>query len=840
VSAILASLEKTGNADATKANDRIQCRICEERYYYERTEQVVRGGRVVGRLERPASADVETEAEADVDGGEGDTGAEMDVDAGADAVPTTATTTDPNQTLRLSGLSDGFSPLVNFDSLPRDVTNLRVEELLRLWETLHLAQPLLGDVMLGFEDLLRALVPPPSDLPTVSQVVFDEVCTTLGSVLMRCVTGYMGTGMMVPMDAVIIHMQERLPLNVLTWQYCCRRLIRAVSEAQAARNAACLRDTSKKPVGDKTSRVRTVKPLSDAINGNYVASLILDAAYDGPVADAMTLLVTHPQAHVLWRVKADLLEALVRRRDSLAQDAADGGAGVDAKATKAATAAVAAEIKHIEAHGADLSTLMAAHQSGVLSSMSMFVERCDAMWVFCSYTIAGKGSGRPPLSQTQRQSALEVELWLEGYLKRVVTQYHPELAGAVAMPAREVTEVARRASLSAATSHPGSWGRHVTADARVIVTVPEDPFNANGPTCAVTAGGQSWDASTISPSSFGYRPVLGYETLGGSTEHARLERVLEVLRVTEPERMSFWRRFDVIHVMQGIIIRSEEFAVSHMRKYSPRHPTTNVDMIEFDGNNDPVTDVPKKPSDDWDQFPGEFMDRTPLEPYPAGYVGRCALSSMPAAMVNIVDTPMRWYKLHPQFTLNAVSLPRGTSFYKPRTGVAKDPNGPISLHNVYERVVAAYEVAQQRFNARLVKQGDAMDAMKSNALEKNYRGGLLNALRTEPLGYDRRGHEYWLLEAQHHNPLGQVGGKQSKGRPLYDPCILVRTTTGAWARHNGMAVEELVDSLSDGIPIESHLRQSIAFEWLRARNRAQKTTLKVRAPHPTSLLTLLS
>jgi hypothetical protein len=732
--------------------------------------------------------------------------------------------------LRLSGLGDGFTPLVNFDALPHDMTNLRVEEVLRLWETLHIAQPLLGDVMLGFEDLLKALVPPPSDLPTVSQVVFDELCTTLGSVLMRSVTGYMGTGMIVPMDAVIIHMQERLPLNVLTWQYCCRRLIRAVAEIQAARGVACLRGTSKMPVGDKTSRVRTSKPLSDAINGNYIASLMLDAAYDGPVADAITLLVTHPQAHALWHVKASQLEALFRRRDTLAADAADDGAVIDVKATKAAAAAVAAEIKHIETHGADLSTLIAAHQSGELSSMSVLVKRCDAMWSwFCSLSATGKGSGLPSLSHAQRQAALQVELWWEAYLKRVASQYRPELAGTWPVPAREATEIARRSSLSAETSHPGSWGRHVTTDARVTVTVPVDPFNADSPTHEVSVGGGAWDASKISPSSFGYRPILGPEAQTGSAEHARLERVLEVLRTTEPECMSFCRRFDVLHVMQGMLIRSEEFAVAHMRKHSPKHPTTNVDMIEFEGNNDPVTDVPKKPSDAWDQFQGVFMGSTPLEQYPAGFVGRCALSSMPAAMVNIVDTPMRWYKLHPEFTLNAVSLPRGTTYYKPPKGGIKDPNGPISLHNVYERVVAAYEVAQQRFNARLVKQGDAMDAMKSNALEKNYRAGLMNALRTEPLGYDRHGNEYWLLEAQHHNPLGQVGGKQSKGRPLYDPCIIVRTTAGTWARHNGMAVEELVDSLSEGIPIESHLRQSVAFQWLRARNRAQKTTLKVRA-----------
>ena len=86
----------------------------EERFFYERHDAQVRGGRILGRLERPASA-CEDEMENKM---------KVGIDADNNSVSP----------------RDDFSPLVT-DAMPAAIRALDSEELLAVWESLHQLEP---------------------------------------------------------------------------------------------------------------------------------------------------------------------------------------------------------------------------------------------------------------------------------------------------------------------------------------------------------------------------------------------------------------------------------------------------------------------------------------------------------------------------------------------------------------------------------------------------------------------------------------------------------------------------------------------------------------------------
>ena len=100
------------------------------------------------------------------------------------------------------------------------------------------------------------------------------------------------------------------------------------------------------------------------------------------------------------------------------------------------------------------------------------------------------------------------------------------------------------------------------------------------------------------------------------------------------------------------------------------------------------------------------------------------------------------------------------------------------------------------------------------------------AFRNRPLGHDRYGFEYWIFSAQFQTPLLSITGKQSKSSPSQDPCLLVRDPEGNWAKHSGYALYSLLQCFSESIPCERALKDQISEAYFDASRRYSLGALK--------------
>lgn len=79
--------------------------------------------------------------------------------------------------------------------------------------------------------------------------------------------------------------------------------------------------------------------------------------------------------------------------------------------------------------------------------------------------------------------------------------------------------------------------------------------------------------------------------------------------------------------------------------------------------------------------------------------------------------------------------------------------------------------------------------------------------RSMPLGYDRYGSQYWLLEAQASMTIGSLNSLASKS--FVEPCVIVRDPDGWFGRHSGLGLQHLFDLFSPDIECERFLRNSM-------------------------------
>lgn len=101
-------------------------------------------------------------------------------------------------------------------------------------------------------------------------------------------------------------------------------------------------------------------------------------------------------------------------------------------------------------------------------------------------------------------------------------------------------------------------------------------------------------------------------------------------------------------------------------------------------------------------------------------------------------------------------------------------------------------------------------------------------LRSSPLGYDRFGRQYWLLNAQENMsflPLGSFNLRdmmsESNGRA--DPAVLVRCRNGLWGIHRGGRLMSLLDLFDEENPYEKLLKENLVIRLTYAKGKFVNT-----------------
>ena len=102
-------------------------------------------------------------------------------------------------------------------------------------------------------------------------------------------------------------------------------------------------------------------------------------------------------------------------------------------------------------------------------------------------------------------------------------------------------------------------------------------------------------------------------------------------------------------------------------------------------------------------------------------------------------------------------------------------------------------------------------------------------LRTQPLGYDRYGLEYWLTTAQQNMTVSALGSNLHS-ESVMEPAVIIRDRTlKSWKQHSGVALDTLLNNLSSTIPCEMVLKGNLAQKLLTSRHHsASDGALKVR------------
>jgi hypothetical protein len=164
----------------------------------------------------------------------------------------------------------------------------------------------------------------------------------------------------------------------------------------------------------------------------------------------------------------------------------------------------------------------------------------------------------------------------------------------------------------------------------------------------------------------------------------------------------------------------------------------------------------------------------------------------------------------------------------------------VSIESFANRILAARELAAteaKKHDARMAESYAslatsplAISQAATNNTAKPFEDSFY--LRSQPLGYDRHGSQYWLLTAQDSmtiSALGRYTINQLSDAHSLDPAILVKHVSGWWGKHSGSKLQNLVSSFAADVDCERVLRDNIIIRLTQARYRLYANFLRPKS-----------
>lgn len=212
------------------------------------------------------------------------------------------------------------------------------------------------------------------------------------------------------------------------------------------------------------------------------------------------------------------------------------------------------------------------------------------------------------------------------------------------------------------------------------------------------------------------------------------------------------------------------------------------------------------------------------------------LDELPEYVKADVDKEKLFFKGHSSSQLCQSSHFISSEVYVKRIATARE----IALLEKRKKEAQFNELSNQLPSARLAT---LMANIEKASSGKSVDDAII--LRSQPLGYDRHGNQYWLLVAQEHmtiEPLGSYGVSSTmepgkivppalglQAVKTIDPSILVRHTSGWWGYHSGFLPVQLANSFSSDHELERILRINIFKRYHLCQTKLFNSTLRSKS-----------
>jgi hypothetical protein len=759
------------------ANQRIQCRISEERYVYERRD-MQRRGRLTGREtctgldDFVVSSPKPTQVEAPSLGTKGEEEDDVDI-LGGDACS-----------------------VVGFSTIDQNLPgSLDTEQLLSLWDFLHDISSCRGDPVLGFADLVRAVVQPlkgPKDLmfPRVSQVIFDEVATNLTSLLLQ---EFKNSSKF----QSEFHWQDNIiawPVNILTWQTVARSILLVQAAHRNLPDLVTAEDCISVLRNSQSEAQRLIGDLIYFICAHPCAELLMNistsdnGSEDDGIEDEDDQEEENADKDGDEEEKGneDEISGVSGANDGHVKDSAmeitpsdeSTGAGAGAGAGAANGASLYGSNRPCPVDIDDLKTIWS---SGGYESVEEFIQHACELW---SHIMAHTSA-----FADEHKAALQMSFWWQGFIQGL------HKSGKLGhSPTPTLSD-----ALTASTTHPATWRPS---------TRP----------CAPPLAPSRWDASTQSPASFGYRVDVS-EDSATTPELRDLHFAHLLLLGTDPDVWTTKERMRLLVVLQKACLYTQEFRTM-LKQRAPVLTGLGCTAFDAQDSNDSIADVPEHPANPI--YPVEVFKPV------VDQVSCCLLSRMPLKYDH--GSTMEWVKVDEHFALNSVSVEDDFIDLPEEADPEPTSSGPIALHNVYQRVCAAHEVAEKEMSETRKTRTQIYEGLSSseNGRKVNDKGTFV--FRSSSLGADRHGNEYWLLGAQSVSTISDICGKDSRRASTLEPQLLLRErSTGRFCCSNENSLVSVINLLSEDHPSESHLRGTILDTLARSLPQLSYNAAKMRS-----------
>ncbi len=836
---IQSTIEK--NTTSVRANDQIQRRVTDERFFFERRDRSIVGGRLWHRkVDYPTI-----------------TGSSSSSSSSSSTVVTSS-----NTTTTTNG-GHGRFPRGFIELQIEGFSNQHIEQAISIWEFLHNVEFFNGDSMFGLFDICHALQVGPGLIPTVTQVCFDEICTSFLFFLTYDVKkNRLGTNMYRD-ETKFQQSQSFLPLNVMTYPQVGRKIVRICALDESVRRDL-VTPTGYGGVGPSGGYTGPDGNIADLFPQLLLSQT---SRSNEEIMDLYVLLCYHPFSTPLLKLTevwkeynakfqdATLHEVLRSMKDS---DVALVG---DSPHEIITTAEIA--IDHGPAPVRDLVSLAKGVIHNEFSNMEEFL---NAVTVIIDWTIKSF-----PRNHKAFEAASCIKRWLQGYVIQAQRRgedwanqsYLIDLlysdsscttgtrSGDDEKNKKSTTSTANptyTSKYNVEHTHPAYWNiasntvPYVQYDLPLYNTYPgveqEEERNLKKKReLQAKYDEDGWNQVKQSPVTFGN---VMHDYLKQPVNLNKLHQMNETLysfRILEPEFYSQSTRFNIVNTLMMFSMTSKSYD-DRVIQYAPQNKafrqTNNAHMLSsymYQDVNDPINDVPERPVGN----DHEIQIISQLKPDPKDYQSVCMISGMPTKYVDTVNTPMRWIEVPLDFKLHYLEL--DNSYYvspEALSAVASDDasfNPPLALQNVFQRVVAAWEVATSQLKLHQSELNGCEKAIRDSNFpaDKNFLSQRFNHIfRTEPCGFDRHGVEYWVFGVQRDSPVSSINAKQSKSSPRYDPCVLARLPDGRWARHIGSDLVGLLESFDREFEIERVLKERLIINLYEVKCRALDSALLTR------------